>query len=112
MHARPDSFSRMFQASQDNSPLKIFNACFYYYSRIFLNGTIAGPCPAPNSNMFGGVRLVLTLTSLLSCVQTLLKTVRLLCITISVGRSRSVKNVADTKLFANAQKGVLKIRKV
>ena len=40
-------------------------------------------------------------------VQTLLKTVRLLCITISVGRSRSVKNVADTKLFAlhsNAQK--------
>jgi hypothetical protein len=30
----------------------------------------------------------------------LLKTVRLLCITISVGRSRSVKNVADTKLFA------------
>ena len=42
----------------------------------------------------------------------LLKTVRLLCITISVGRSRSVKNVADTKLFhSNAQKGVLKIRK-
>jgi hypothetical protein len=25
----------------------------------------------------------------------------LLCITISVGRSRSVKNVADTKLFAS-----------
>jgi hypothetical protein len=107
MHVRTDSALRMFHASQDNSPLKIFNACFYYfyyysryYSRIFLNGTIAGPCPAPNSNMFGGVRLVLTLTSLLSCVQTLLKTVRLLCITISVGRSRSVKNVADTKLFA------------
>ena len=33
-------------------------------------------------------------------IQTLLKIVRLLCITISVGRSRSVKNVADTKLFA------------
>ena len=31
-------------------------------------------------------------------IQTLLKIVRLLCITISV--SRSVKNVADTKLFA------------
>ena len=30
-------------------------------------------------------------------IQTLLKIVRLLCITISVGRSRSVKNVADTK---------------
>ena len=51
-------------------------------------------------------------------IQTLLKIVRLLCITISVGRSRSVKNVADTKLFAarslqKAQqrtKGVLKIR--
>ena len=27
----------------------------------------------------------------------MLKNVRLLCITISVGRSRSVKNVADTK---------------
>ena len=33
-------------------------------------------------------------------VQTLLKIVRLLCITISVGRSRSLKNAADTKLFA------------
>ena len=33
-------------------------------------------------------------------IQTLLKIVRLLCITISVGRSRSVKNVADTMLFA------------
>ena len=33
-------------------------------------------------------------------IQTLLKIVRLLCITISVGRSRSVKNVADTKRFA------------
>ncbi len=32
----------------------------------------------------------------------LLKTVRLLCITISVGRSRSVKNVADTKRFSRA----------
>ena len=36
-------------------------------------------------------------------IQTLLKIVRLLCITISVGRSRSVKNVADTKLFARPQ---------
>ena len=63
-------------------------------------------------------------------IQTLLKIVRLLCITISVGRSRSVKNVADTKLFASRSlqkastdvfqgpppqqctKGVLKIRKV
>ena len=57
-------------------------------------------------------------------IQTLLKIVRLLCITISVGRSRSVKNVADTKLFAarslqkafqgpppqQRTKGVLKIR--
>ena len=33
-------------------------------------------------------------------VQTLLKTIHLLCITVSVGRSRSVKNAADTKLFA------------
>ena len=33
-------------------------------------------------------------------VQALLKTIRLLCITASVGRSRSVKNAADTKLFA------------
>ena len=31
-------------------------------------------------------------------VQTLLKTIHLLCITVSVGRSRSVKNAADTKL--------------
>ena len=31
-------------------------------------------------------------------VQALLKTMRLLCITASVGRSRSVKNAADTKL--------------
>ena len=31
-------------------------------------------------------------------VQALLKTIRLLCITASVGRSRSVKNAADTKL--------------
>ena len=30
----------------------------------------------------------------------MLKTTRLLCITVSVGRSRSVKNAADTKLFA------------
>jgi hypothetical protein len=34
-------------------------------------------------------------------VQTLLKTIHLLCITVSVGRSRSVKNAADTKLFAS-----------
>ena len=33
-------------------------------------------------------------------VQAMLKTIRLLCITISAGRSRSVKNAADTKLFA------------
>ena len=33
-------------------------------------------------------------------VQALLKTMRLLCITASVGRSRSVKNAADTKLLA------------
>ena len=33
-------------------------------------------------------------------VQALLKTMRLLCITASAGRSRSVKNAADTKLFA------------
>ena len=31
----------------------------------------------------------------------MLKTTRLLCITVSVGRSRSVKNAADTKLFAS-----------
>ena len=31
-------------------------------------------------------------------VQALLKTIRLLCITVSAGRSRSVKNAADTKL--------------
>ena len=30
----------------------------------------------------------------------MLKTIRLLCITVSAGRSRSVKNAADTKLFA------------
>ena len=36
-------------------------------------------------------------------VQTLLKTIHLLCITVSVGRSRSVKNAADTKLhFVNS----------
>ena len=34
-------------------------------------------------------------------VQALLKTIHLLCITVSVGRSRSVKNAADTKLFAS-----------
>ena len=33
-------------------------------------------------------------------VQAMLKTIRLLCITVSVGRSRSAKNAADTKLFA------------
>ena len=33
-------------------------------------------------------------------VQAMLKTIRLLCITVSAGRSRSVKNAADTKLFA------------
>ena len=33
-------------------------------------------------------------------VQTLLKTMRLLYIAVSSGRSRSVKNAADTKLFA------------
>ena len=33
-------------------------------------------------------------------VQALLKTIRLLCITVSAGRSRSVKNAADTKLVA------------
>ena len=32
-------------------------------------------------------------------VQTLLKTIHLLCITVSVGRSRSVKNAADTKKY-------------
>ena len=37
-------------------------------------------------------------TSLVT-VQALLKTMRLLCITASVGRSRSVKNAADTKAF-------------
>ena len=31
-------------------------------------------------------------------VQAMLKTIRLLCITVSAGRSRSVKNAADTKL--------------
>ncbi len=43
-------------------------------------------------------------------VQALLKTMRLLCITASVGRSRSVKNAADTKLkahlYSNAQKAL------
>ena len=34
-------------------------------------------------------------------VQALLKTIRLLCITVSAGRSRSVKNAADTKLPAS-----------
>jgi hypothetical protein len=33
-------------------------------------------------------------------VQAMLKTIRLLRITVSAGRSRSVKNAADTKLFA------------
>ncbi len=31
----------------------------------------------------------------------MLKTIRLLCITVSAGRSRSVKNAADTKLPAS-----------
>ena len=45
-------------------------------------------------------------------VQALLKTMRLLCITASVGRSRSVKNAADTTalfkahLYSNAQKAL------
>jgi hypothetical protein len=34
-------------------------------------------------------------------LQPMLKTIHLLCITVSVGRSRSVKNAADTKLFAS-----------
>ena len=33
-------------------------------------------------------------------VQSMPKTIGLLCITVSAGRSRSVKNAADTKLFA------------
>ena len=41
-------------------------------------------------------------TSLVT-VQALLKTMRLLCITASVGRSRSVKNAADTKAFCCAR---------
>ena len=44
-------------------------------------------------------------------VQALLKTMRLLCITASVGRSRSVKNAADTKAFCCARAWKSKYRR-
>ena len=45
-------------------------------------------------------------TSLVT-VQALLKTMRLLCITASVGRSRSVKNAADTTALLNINLSIL-----
>ena len=53
----------------------------------------------PESCQTNGSGITLHGLSLVT-VQALLKTMRLLCITASVGRSRSVKNAADTKLFA------------
>ncbi|MBP3875290.1 MAG: hypothetical protein J6E41_06315, partial [Lachnospiraceae bacterium] len=44
-------------------------------------------------------------------VQTLLKTERLFGITVPAGRSRSVKNVADTKLFASQRLAKSKYRR-
>ena len=51
----------------------------------------------PESCQTNGSGITLHGLSLVT-VQALLKTMRLLCITASVGRSRSVKNAADTKL--------------
>ena len=53
----------------------------------------------PESCQTNGSGITLHGLSLVT-VQALLKTMRLLCITASVGRSRSVKNAADTKLMA------------
>jgi len=44
-------------------------------------------------------------------IQTLLKTERLFGITVPAGRSRSVKNVADTKLFASLRLAKSKYRR-
>ena len=74
--------------------------------------------------------LIFNIFLCLRCSSGLANKICLLCITIPAGRSRSVKNVADTKLFAarslqkastdvfqgpppqQCTKGVLKIRKV
>ena len=57
----------------------------------------------PESCQTNGSGITLHGLSLVT-VQALLKTMRLLCITASVGRSRSVKNAADTKLMTFSQK--------